>query len=115
MFPVRTTTAADTELVDCLLSLGLSQINTVRNRQGRLLDLIFSNNIDDKFVIASMDILTSIDLYHPALDVMCNGNCDSNLNYFASYKFDFKNANNDNLSALLASYDCTTLMGIVVS
>ena len=110
MFPAKASTEVEIEFVDCLLSLGLFQMNSVRNHQGRLLDLIFTNTTDDKLVMASGDILTSIDLYHPALELCYNNICDTNFNLNTFYKFDFKNADYNSILVALDSYDCSIFM-----
>ena len=111
MFPASTSSLAETELVDRCLSLGLHQINNIRNHQGRLLDLIFTNCVDEKCVINTNDILVPLDNYHPALDLLCNSSFDSNEIYSSSsFKFDFKNANYASVVSELTNYDCSSFM-----
>ena len=110
MFPGSTNTVVEMDFVDACLSLGLCQINCIRNHQGRLLDLIFTNCSDEKQVAGSTDALVSEDLYHPALVMSCCFASSSHTNFSYSFKFDFKNANYAGLVNELAGYDCTGFM-----
>lgn len=92
---------------DMLNFINLSQINSVFNINGSLLDLIFYNSVNYN-LSAFVDPVLPIDNYHPPL--LLNILITKNINLFIPPdqripKYDFKNANLSALFTLLLNID----------
>lgn len=109
MLPVGISSMVESEVADSLQSMGLFQLNSIMNHQGRSLDLVFVNFLDEVSVLRSNMAAVPEDLYHPSLEIFCCMNsidcvCDS------SYKFDFKNADYGTIFDDLTSHDWSDLL-----
>lgn len=70
LVPTNVQSPDETILVDEMHLLNFKQFNTIRNRFGRILDLVFSN--DEVIVTECCDPLVPVDAFHPALSVSTN-------------------------------------------
>jgi hypothetical protein len=72
--PVGVTTDLEADLVDGLAECDLTQWNTIPNRYGVFLDLIFSNSGSDIIVSSALAPLLKLDRHHEAYDISVNLN-----------------------------------------
>lgn len=112
--PSNTLSGSESDIVDTLQSLGLLQVNRIRNHQDRTLDLIFTNNSDDSFVSRSLAPLVPEDLYHPSLYLFSNFYIYK-LNIPDSFKFDFKRANYVSICDELKNYDWYPFLSLEIN
>lgn len=100
---VRNSAASDA-LISTMLLVDCCQVNTIKNVNNVLLDLIFTNNCDT-VVNCAVDTLLPCDVHHPALTVdLLNCNNFKPLQ-FEEYVYDFKNANFCDINNFLINYN----------
>lgn len=69
LVPLNISSDCETCVVDGLLGLDLLQINGTQNSNGRILDLIFTNNYDNSSVDIASDRLLPDETHHKALEL----------------------------------------------
>ena len=98
---------SDMDILNDLSSLGLVQVNHFLNSNGRILDLIFTDDSKSVKLRRSLPLVCPEDIYHPTLELLLN------LTYpqptvrpiFERFKFNFKKTNLTKLKGLLQSVD----------
>lgn len=93
------------ELLNLFLNFGLHQLNSHRNFQGRILDLVFSNEADINISLA--DPLSRVDVFHDPIEFMIpieSGEIIDDERPIVT-SFNFKKANYTELNSYLDSID----------
>ena len=70
--PFNVTRESDASFLDEFSSIGFRQLNSIRNHNDRLLDLIFSSNESDFYISRSTDYIVSEDIHHPTIMLTLN-------------------------------------------
>lgn len=108
LFPVFGNSSLDSTVIDNIHSMNLQQHNGTLNRNGKILDLVFSTDNCDIAVIHSDDPVVPEESHHPALDIVIKLNTSNNLFRTNLYKFNFKKADYSllNQKISLADWSC---------
>lgn len=110
LLPTNVKSGIQEDLITYLLGSDLSQLSGVRNRRGRLLDLLFSNAVDQVTVAECEYPLVPVDVDHipfeGTLDITTVNQSQNNVFPFET-NFIFKRANFNQISEYLSSIDWT--------
>ncbi|XP_026331678.1 uncharacterized protein LOC113239029 [Hyposmocoma kahamanoa] len=90
--------------VDFMFSSGLSQMNGVRNSDGKILDLVLTN-VSGITVAQSPDLLSRLDPLHPSLDIFTSFSSVDFVPSGLSECYNFGKANYENIHRLLNGID----------
>lgn len=94
LLPANIRSDVEIALVDSMLSEGLSQVNSLVNGFGRILDLIFVSDSDDMVLQAPSKPLSKVDVFHPRVEIFFEISGAVHRRDAAKERvFDFKRAN----------------------
>lgn len=89
--------------IDELFTLNLDQYNSVINKQGRILDLVLSNNSVN--VVECLDPLVPIDTFHPALLINMDFAEITALDYAPRLKYSYDKGDYDSINDEVSKID----------
>lgn len=99
------------QLLKTLLSYGLSQLNFVRNFQGRLLDLLFVNCSCETSIIRCEIPLSKVDIYHDPIEIILDISKEmSRIPEISEPAFNFRKTDFVSLNAFFESIEWDVLL-----
>lgn len=103
------------DLLYCLMGNVLSQVNDVRNYQGRILDLVFCSEPSEVVVSKSNSPMVKIDNYHIPIDIEFSVGRDDVINFNPEeHEFNFKKERYDELNEYLSGVDWDVIFVLIV-
>ena len=107
--PFGVTSEIEKQFLDGISARGLRQINSIKTKINRILDLIFVSSELDCCVIRSNNFIVSEDHHHPSILLKINCDIKSMLPIDGLYGFDFVNADFNKLNHKLDLIDWNCL------
>lgn len=109
LIPTAFDPAFTADFIKGLMGMGVHQVNHLRNKDDRLLDLLFTNDLTNASIHHAKP-LTKVDAYHPPILVTFEWH-EPNRNNTANQtlSFNFKRANNDDMNLFLKRINFTEL------
>lgn len=102
LLPTNTSSEQEFTVVESLIANGMYQLNSYVNMNGRLLDLVFTSEINGIEVIEPPSPLTRVDHHHtPLLLIIEAGNVDETVHTVDPFDYDFKRCDFAALNMLL--------------
>lgn len=112
LIPSNCSSSLGLSLVDFMSMNDLSQYNHVNNVNNRILDLVLSN-FNGLSVAHNYDILSKLDVHHPALDIELHLNCPMVLKSKQFATHNFKKADYMQVNSMLSGVDWLSELSLV--
>lgn len=110
LIPVNITTAEECEVVNNCHENGLFQINGIPNDNNRILDLLWTNNIDNFNCVLCRNHLLSNEIHHKAITVDFDDEPFPVESRNREFYLDFANADYNYINAMLNNIDWNDLL-----
>lgn len=96
-YPINACSRVELFILDSFHGFGLSQINGTSNNNGKMLDLIWTNDPDLLYCLNSDSFLVKSEVHHKSIKIFKSGCVNNGKNAKYNFYYDFRNANYNDL------------------